>query len=39
MRDVLTRIYQKHCAQGNESVQEGVQRFGTPALNPFALEV
>lgn len=29
MREVLTGIYQKHCAHEGESVQEGVDRFRT----------
>ena len=29
VREVLTGIYQKHCAKDGENVQEGLARFGT----------
>ena len=29
VREVLTGIYQKHCAKDCENVQEGLARFGT----------
>lgn len=32
VREVLTGIYQKHCAHEGESVQEGVDRFRTFSL-------
>ncbi len=32
VREVLTGIYQKHCAHEGESVQEGVDRFRTYSL-------
>jgi ATP-dependent Clp protease protease subunit len=33
VRQVLTSIYQRHCAREGESEAEGVARFGTWALS------
>ena len=35
VREALTRIYQRHCGQPGESVEDGMQRFGASRPFPF----